>query len=105
MTDDRVAKLEEAVRRLSRIVVELCHKNEGASFDRRVWQWHMDTANSIAAEFKQTGDADEQCQHEWKESISSDSEIGGDRTYVKCVRCGVPGERNDKTGDVYYPAT
>lgn len=56
MSEERAAKLEEAVRRLSQIVVDLCHKNEGASFDRRAWQWHMDTANSIAAEFNQTGE-------------------------------------------------
>jgi hypothetical protein len=43
------------------------------------------------------------CDHDWKESPYSD--IGGDRTIVECKKCGCPGERDDNTGEVFWPAT
>lgn len=46
----------------------------------------------------------EDCQkHEWK--TRGDFDLGNDRTEVECVNCGMPGERDDKTGEVYWPAT
>ncbi len=41
-------------------------------------------------------------EHDWKEV---DSDIGGNRTDVVCRKCGCPGERDDKTGEVFWPAT
>ena len=42
--------------------------------------------------------------HEWTER-AGDYDLGGNRTEVICVQCGVPGVRNDVTGEVFYPAT
>lgn len=44
-----------------------------------------------------------ECEHVWVESQFYD--LGGDRTVVVCNRCGVPGERDDSTGEVFWPAT
>lgn len=46
---------------------------------------------------------DECEEHEWVED--GDYDLGGDRTEVICTHCGAPGERDDKTGEVYWPAT
>lgn len=43
-------------------------------------------------------------QHEWIDA-PGDWDLGGDRAQVVCSVCGVSGERNDKTGEVYWPAT
>jgi hypothetical protein len=43
------------------------------------------------------------CEHEWEEY--GDYDLGGDRTEVKCTKCGCCGERDDKTGEVFWPAT
>jgi hypothetical protein len=46
----------------------------------------------------------EECsQHQWKERQYADG--GENWTCVICTLCGMPGERNDDTGDVYYPAS
>lgn len=37
--------------------------------------------------------------HNWKEQNRCD--IGGNRTEVVCTRCGMPGERNDDTEEVF----
>lgn len=43
------------------------------------------------------------CGHEWKEIDSQyNNEITTD---VVCKKCGVHGEKDNKTGDVFYPAT
>lgn len=42
--------------------------------------------------------------HEWKE-WEFDYDLGEGRSQVYCVRCKCPGERNDKTGEVFWPAT
>jgi len=45
-----------------------------------------------------------ECEHDWKEAV--DSQFSNEHeTDVKCIRCGVAGSRNEKTGDVYWPAT
>ncbi len=41
--------------------------------------------------------------HTWKPR--GDFELGGNRSEVICVTCGVHGERDDATGEVYWPAT
>lgn len=38
------------------------------------------------------------CEHEWKER--GDFDLGGDRTEVICIKCGMPGERDERTGKV-----
>ncbi len=43
------------------------------------------------------------CEHLWREMI--DNYSGPGRTDMCCVKCGVPGERTDATGEVYWPAT
>lgn len=44
-----------------------------------------------------------ECEHKWKPY--GDFDLGGNRTEVKCVYCGVLGERDDETGEVYYPVS
>jgi hypothetical protein len=43
------------------------------------------------------------CVHVWVEV--GDFDLGGGRTEVECRICGVPGERNDLTGEVVWPTT
>lgn len=43
-----------------------------------------------------------ECEHEWREL---DTDIGGERTDVVCSKCDCPGERDDRTGEVFWPAT
>ena len=43
------------------------------------------------------------CDHSW--IPRGDFDLGGDRTEVKCMKCGIAGERNDVSGKVYWPAT
>lgn len=44
------------------------------------------------------------CKHEWRELVDSlwHSEI---ETAVECKKCGCPGAKDNKTGEVYWPAT
>jgi hypothetical protein len=42
----------------------------------------------------------DECEHGWQEDISSVSGNG-----AHCVKCGVPGEINRATGEIYWPAT
>ena len=44
------------------------------------------------------------CKHEWRELVDSQwhSEI---ETAVECKKCGCPGAKDNKTGEVYWPAT
>lgn len=35
----------------------------------------------------------------WEEYVGS-YEVGGDRTQLECVVCGVPAERDDRTGEI-----
>ena len=44
------------------------------------------------------------CEHEWQEKIDSQfsSELFTD---VVCKKCGCPGQRNESTQEVYWPAT
>lgn len=42
-----------------------------------------------------------ECNHKWKPY--GDFDLGGNRSEVKCVYCGVLGERDDETGEVYWP--
>ena len=44
------------------------------------------------------------CGHEWK-IAPGDWDAAEGRSSVECEKCGVPGERTDKTGEVYWPAT
>lgn len=43
-------------------------------------------------------------EHEWIVR-SGDWDLGGNRSQVKCAKCGVSGERDDDTGEVYWPTT
>lgn len=44
------------------------------------------------------------CQHEWKARI--DSQFHSESfTDVYCVKCDCPGEKNNETGEVFWPAT
>jgi len=52
---------------------------------------------------KFTGSWDD-CAHEWQEKIDSQSH-SENQTDVFCIKCGCPGERDNKTGDVFWPAT
>lgn len=45
----------------------------------------------------------DKCEHEWR--ARGDFDLGGNRTEVECVKCQCPGEHDDKTGDVFWPAT
>lgn len=45
----------------------------------------------------------EVCTHDWEPY--GDFDLGGNRTEVRCTICGVPGERDDETNEVFYPAT
>lgn len=40
------------------------------------------------------------CDHEWKEVAGCD-----DDNAVRCIKCSCVGERDGKTGRVYWPAT
>lgn len=42
--------------------------------------------------------------HTWK-IAPDDWDVGGNRSCVECTACGVPGERDEDTGDVFWPAT
>lgn len=43
------------------------------------------------------------CQHEWKEV---ESQWNNERyTSVTCKKCHCPGERDERTGEVFWPAT
>lgn len=43
------------------------------------------------------------CDHSWHEVESQfSSEYATD---VRCEKCGCPGEKDNKTGDVFWPAT
>ena len=44
------------------------------------------------------------CEHEW-DVAPGDWDGGEDRTYVQCKKCGVPGERTESAGEIYWPAT
>lgn len=44
------------------------------------------------------------CAHVWAEEI--DSQFSNEyATSVVCEKCKCPGERNEKTGEVFWPAT
>ena len=44
------------------------------------------------------------CEHEWKALI--DSQFHNENsTDVVCVKCRCPGEQDNATGEVYWPAT
>lgn len=44
------------------------------------------------------------CDHVWR--VRGDGgDLGGGRTEVVCVKCDVPGDRNDDSGEVFWPAT
>lgn len=46
------------------------------------------------------------CEHEWRALTRDHMEEGKPGfTQVECVKCGVPGERTDDTGEVFWPAT
>lgn len=42
------------------------------------------------------------CDHEWRET---DEAVAVGHTGVICKKCACPGERYDKTGDIFWPAT
>ncbi len=45
-----------------------------------------------------------ECEHEWQEH--PDSQFSNELvTEVVCKKCGCPGQREEKTGDVFWPAT
>lgn len=44
------------------------------------------------------------CKHIWKTEIDSQAHSEYNIA-VYCELCGVPGEQNVKTGEVFYPAT
>lgn len=45
----------------------------------------------------------ETCNHEWEEL---DSQFNNENyTDVKCIHCGVYGEKDNKTDEVYWPVT
>lgn len=46
----------------------------------------------------------DRCEHEWKVS-NRDWDLPIEREEVVCVKCGCPGERTVKTGEVFWPAT
>lgn len=43
------------------------------------------------------------CEHEWEEV--DDDLCPPQCTSVECKKCEVPGQRNDNTGEVFWPAT
>jgi len=45
-----------------------------------------------------------ECSHEWEVS-KRDWDLGGERSDVICTKCQCPGERDDVTGEVFWPAT
>lgn len=44
------------------------------------------------------------CEHDWELS-NSEWNCPEDCEEVVCAKCGCPGERYVKTGEVFYPAT
>lgn len=46
----------------------------------------------------------DECDHEWRNS-TRDYDLAGNRSEVVCTKCGCPGERDDDTGEVFWPAT
>ena len=45
----------------------------------------------------------DECEHEWEEI---ESQFSNEKyIYVKCKKCGCPGEKDLATGDVFWPAT
>lgn len=44
------------------------------------------------------------CPHIWQETADSQSS-SETHTEVKCVKCGMVGERTITTGEVFFPAT
>jgi hypothetical protein len=59
----------------------------------------IDWANSVQSCY-----TPEECEHEWEELPDSqfDNETS---TEVRCSKCEMRGERNEATGEVYWPAT
>lgn len=45
-----------------------------------------------------------ECQHEWEESVSSQFS-NENFTEVYCDKCHTYGEKNNKTGEVYWPVS
>lgn len=43
------------------------------------------------------------CDHEWH--IVPESDLGGDRDEVRCNKCGVGGELDHRTHEVYWPVS
>lgn len=44
------------------------------------------------------------CEHEWQ--VEMDSQFHSEvETSVKCVKCGCHGARDNKTGQIFWPAT
>jgi hypothetical protein len=44
------------------------------------------------------------CSHIWQETV--DSQFSSEtRVDVRCVKCGMAGERTVATGEVFFPAT
>jgi hypothetical protein len=41
--------------------------------------------------------------HDWR--VVPEHDLGGNRDAVQCICCGVPGERDNPTGEVFWPAT
>jgi len=46
---------------------------------------------------------DANCEHEWQELESMFS--NENHTDVRCTKCGMPGERDETDGSVFWPAT
>jgi hypothetical protein len=45
----------------------------------------------------------DECEHQWKEIDSQFS--NENETDVRCVKCQTQGSKNNKTGNVVFPAT
>jgi hypothetical protein len=44
------------------------------------------------------------CDHKWRAEIDSQAH-NESQTAVYCMKCGCPGDQENKTGDVFWPAT
>ena len=44
------------------------------------------------------------CEHEWKDELDG-SGTNDLFTDVKCIKCRVPGQKTNKTDEVFWPAT